>query len=111
MMRGVRLYRDMRIKSELPPMGEDSEPMTGGEGSRRRFAIILLACYGAVTGGFVGGSVGVFTIFATMPDLTREIETPLSWLLGAAIGGPAGAGAGLYLTLRLIRRGETRLTR
>jgi hypothetical protein len=85
--------------------------MTGGEGSRRRFVIILLACYGTVTGGFVGGGIGVFAIFATMPDLTREIETPLSWLLGAAIGGPAGAGAGLYLTLRLIRRGETRVTR
>jgi hypothetical protein len=65
-------------------MSEDSQPVTGGEGSRRRLPIILLAGYGAVAGGFVGAAIG---IFITMPISAREIGPALSWLLGVAVGG------------------------
>jgi hypothetical protein len=80
-------------------MKEDSEPATYSEGFRSRLGIILLVAFGAVAGGFVGATIG---IFVTMPIMVRYIGPPLSWLLGVIVGGGLGASVGCYLLLRLI---------
>ena len=82
-------------------MGDPPKAVTasGDGGPRRR--VMLVGGLGAVAGGYIGATVG---IFITMPLLARTIGPPLSWLLGVAVGGGIGALIGVYLALRLDRR-------
>ena len=82
-------------------MGEASETVTKGVGGRPRGRAMLVGGVGAVAGGFIGATAG---IFIAMPLLTRTIGPPLSWLLGVAVGGGIGALAGAYLAPRIDRR-------
>lgn len=85
-------------------MGKGPQLVTHDDTSRQRLGIVLLGGFGALAGASVGATAG---IFVTMPLLVRYIGPPLSWLLGVAVGGTLGGGTGLYLMLRLTRRGNS----